>query len=140
MKLKLNFSTFLLATILALTQTACMFGGYSPVIDFIIPGSPTHAHESATFENRFRLREHTYSANFLMRSVNIQVILWIDKGTATYNLLDPNGEVRWQGEVTSGEHFNEARGFGAVTGEWTIQIDLNSASGRYDVYWFGNYE
>lgn len=72
-----------------------------------------------------------------MRSVNIQVILRIDEGSAQFNLIDPTGEGRWQGRISSGDISNESRVFGAVSGEWIFQIKHLDATGSYDVYWYG---
>jgi len=72
-----------------------------------------------------------------MKSVNIQVILRIDEGSAQFILIDPTGEVRWQGRISSGDISNESCGFGAVSGEWIFQIELLDATGSYDVYWYG---
>jgi hypothetical protein len=125
--------------ILLLTQLACLIGDLSPLMNFIFPGNPSHVHENAKFENHSGLRKFSFTSHPLMGSVNIQAILRIDEGSVVYTLIDPNGEVRWQGETTSGVQFNQAHGFGGISGEWIFQIELTDATGEYDIYWFGNY-
>jgi hypothetical protein len=126
----------LIATI-TLTQLSCALFGYSPLIDFFNPGYQSHSHESLNFEQEQRFNEHNFAVHTLMRSVNIQIILKINEGSASYKLVDPKDEIRWQGKLSSGEKFNQSRGFGAISGEWKFLIDLLDATGSYDVYWYG---
>ncbi|MBE0411158.1 MAG: hypothetical protein IBX69_15660 [Anaerolineales bacterium] len=102
--------------ILVLTQLACSIGDLSPLMNFIFPGNPSHVYENAKFENHSGFREFSFMSHPLMRSVNIQVIIHIQEGSVVYTLNDPNGEVRWQGETTSGLQFDQAHGFGGISG------------------------
>ena len=137
MKRRHIHAIFLFIGVLTMNQLACTLCGFTPIIDFLSPGHQAHSKDSSNFEHRYRLRQHTFAVHSLMRSVNIQVILRIDEGSAQFNLIDPTGEVHWQGRISSGDISNESRTFGVVSGEWTFQIELLDATGSYDVYWYG---
>jgi hypothetical protein len=137
MKLKRIHATLLFIGIFAITYLAFTLCGFTPFIDLLSPGYQAHSKNSSNFDHRYGLRQHTFAVHSLMTSVNIQVIFRIDEGSAVYSLIDPTGEVHWQGEIISGEKFNESRGFGAISGEWIFQIELLDATGSYNVYWYG---
>ncbi len=70
--------------------------------------------------------------------VDLRIKSDLRNGAMSWSLVDPAGSVRWEESLTGATIFSESRRFDAVTGEWSLQIDLAGASGSYDISWEAN--
>lgn len=54
-------------------------------------------------------------------------------GRFTWELIDPNGAVQWNGLVEAGQSYDKSRRLPLTFGTWTLKIDMQGASGSYRV-------
>ena len=58
-----------------------------------------------------------------------------DAGRVSWTLTDPQGRVAWQDSVQGDESAKRAAKLERIVGEWTIELELVDATGRYEVRW-----
>ena len=118
---------------LALVQVACA-------------QSVRHSNTNSESEHRSRSdftaetgsRTITLDVRPAMTSVELDVQVTLSGGSATLRLADPNGDVRWEEEIVAPASYTESRDFGAITGEWTLEVSLEDATGGYDIHLKGS--
>ena len=60
-----------------------------------------------------------------------------DAGRVSWTLTDPQGRVAWQDSVQGDENAKRAAKLERIVGEWTIELELVDATGRYEFRWEG---
>jgi hypothetical protein len=66
---------------------------------------------------------------------SLSLTLHVSEGSFVYTLVDPHGTVVWQGRVNAGESLNESRPLKPVRGKWVLTLDMENATGSYDIAW-----
>lgn len=69
--------------------------------------------------------------------VSVELDLRVERGTVAFRVRDPQGMVRWQGELTSGGSLTDRRELEPVVGNWRLDLQMVGATGRYEVQWRG---
>ena len=69
--------------------------------------------------------------------LRLSLDLRVERGTVAFHARDPQGVVRWQGELSSGGRLTDERELEPVVGSWRLDLQLVGASGRYEARWFG---
>lgn len=59
----------------------------------------------------------------------------VESGRIAWRLKDPNGEVRLTGQVTDGNGRGDSGRLEAIAGQWTLDIDMENATGNYKINW-----
>jgi hypothetical protein len=84
------------------------------------------------------VRVHTLDVRPAMEAVDLHVQASLKAGSMTWKVIDSDGVVRWEGEVSTSGSQDESRRFEPVAGVWKLEIALEGASGHYDVRWTGS--
>jgi hypothetical protein len=69
--------------------------------------------------------------------LSLSLDLRVERGTAAYRLRDPQGVVRWEGELTSGGRMTDRRELEPVVGNWRLDLQMVGATGEYEARWLG---
>jgi hypothetical protein len=69
--------------------------------------------------------------------LQLSLDLRVERGTVAFRARDPQGMVRWQGELTSGGRMTDQRELEPVVGNWRLDLQFVGATGRYEVSWLG---
>jgi hypothetical protein len=72
-----------------------------------------------------------------MRSNRLHMKAKLEAGNLDWKLIDPEGDIQWQGELTAPDKLNENRKLEVIPGEWRLEISLTNATGNYEVDWKG---
>ncbi len=56
-------------------------------------------------------------------------------GQIHWTVTDPQGVVRWDALALGGQHLDQTREMAPLAGTWTLRLDLQEASGYYDLRW-----
>ncbi len=62
--------------------------------------------------------------------MSLEIDLELEKGEVEFQLIDPNGKVRWEEKVNSSEDFEEKREFEKVVGKWELLFESIDESGE----------
>ena len=76
-------------------------------------------------------RQFTYVANMDAAVVRLHLELRVTKGTVAYELLDPTGAVRWEGQAEPGEDVLSLVDYASMPGRWTLRMAFDGAKGYY---------
>ena len=68
-------------------------------------------------------------------SMALDLRIDLQDGMADWSLVDPSGEVWWEGTVQAPDELDEVRRFELAAGEWVLEIALHDATGGYVVEW-----
>ena len=122
-----------------LLLAAC--AGAAPYRESLLAGTP---------EAENRVEPATFSVPAGATGVYLHVQAQLTAGALGFVLTDPAGEIRWQGRITPGEAlpdtgnatdaarrpgFDEERFFDPATGDWTLVVTLEAATGSYTLTW-----
>jgi hypothetical protein len=69
--------------------------------------------------------------------LQLSLDLRVERGTVAFRARDPQGVVRWQGELTSGGRMTDQRELEPVVGSWRLDLQFVGATGRYEASWLG---
>ncbi|UCC76034.1 MAG: hypothetical protein JSW37_11005 [Anaerolineales bacterium] len=67
-------------------------------------------------------------------SMSLRLVIQTQRGSLEYRLVDPDGQVRWQGQVYAVSS-HETRQFEPIVGEWRLEMHPQDLKGGYDVCW-----
>jgi len=76
-------------------------------------------------------RQFTYVADKDAAVVRLHLELRVTKGEVAYELVDPSGAVRWEGEAASGEDVLRLVDYASIPGRWTLRMAFDGAKGYY---------
>jgi hypothetical protein len=85
--------------------------------------------------NQAGLLRHPYELPKRAKHLTLSLMLRASEGSFVYTLTDPRGTVTWQGRVSAGQSCNETRPFTPVPGKWVLTLEMENATGSYDVAW-----
>lgn len=85
--------------------------------------------------NQAGLLRHPYELSKRAKHLTLSLTLRASEGAFVYTLSDPHGTTMWQGRVSAGQSLNEARPFKPVPGKWVLTLEMENATGSYDVAW-----
>ena len=55
--------------------------------------------------------------------MKLEIDLILTKGKVKFELKDPNGNIQWNGEVTSDKSLKETKDFDKISGKWTLTFE-----------------
>lgn len=70
-----------------------------------------------------------------VQHVQLALDVQADTGELVWTVLDPAGEVCWQGQLIAGEHVARTLDFPAQRGEWRLVFTLHDVTGHYEARW-----
>jgi hypothetical protein len=85
--------------------------------------------------DRTEIKSLTYEMRADMQKIEVRFEALIDNGSLAWKLTDPEGVLRWEGEITAGHCAKDDRTFDALDGEWTMDLNLNKFTGKCEVCW-----
>ncbi|WP_291582634.1 hypothetical protein [Clostridium sp. UBA6640] len=67
--------------------------------------------------------------------MKLEIDLTLTKGKVKFELKDPNGNIQWNGEVTSDKSLKETKDFDKISGKWTLTFENidNSGEGKLNL-------
>jgi hypothetical protein len=92
---------------------------------------------SAHFTDETETRSHALTVRESMQTMTIDLEATVSQGTATFWLLDPDGTLLWEQEVTPNKQLTANQAYTPSAGEWTLEVTLLDASGEYELVWRG---
>jgi hypothetical protein len=131
-----RFKRMLIIALLALIVVMLglvMLINYLPVA----PGTFEQMRANATLDASSTNERFTYDVTSRMVDTTLQITLVLDGGSASWTFTDPAGEVRWEGQLETGQRLEEARSFAPIAGLWTLVLNFQEASGEYTLDWHG---
>ncbi len=117
-----------LSLILLLTQLACGAAGSRNVSH-----NRSTGRSSAHFTRETESKGLTYEVREGMREAELRIDVALDEGNLQWELRDPEGTLRWEGET--GGRYEEMREFAPVPGTWTLEVSTQRATGEYEMHW-----
>jgi hypothetical protein len=115
---------------LALVQAAC------------VQTSGTRARSDSrsrsSFAGESEVRIDTLEVRPAMTRASLDVRTTLAEGSMTLALTDPQGTVQWEEEIVAPARYRESIKHELITGEWTLEITLEDATGSYDIKWEGS--
>ncbi|EJO5349155.1 hypothetical protein NRP93_003313 [Clostridium botulinum] len=120
MKKKLTF--LMVICILLLGMTGCIVRDQSSAHKTINEGSK--------FTDTYK-----YTVKDDFKGMKLKINLTLNKGQVSFKLKDPNGNVKWEGKVTSDKPMNETKEFDKIVGEWNLTFENvnNSGDGKLEL-------
>ncbi|HEX2165568.1 MAG TPA: hypothetical protein VHM02_16620 [Thermoanaerobaculia bacterium] len=101
-------------------------------------GKPTlELEERQTFRDASRTQTVEGFVPETTEELSLSLDLQVDAGTVAFRVRDPQGQVRWEGELTGGGSLTDRREFPPVAGPWRLDFQMVGADGRYEVRWLG---
>lgn len=115
--------------LLAAVATACLAAACSrPTLE---------QEETQTFRDANRTHAVEAYVPEGTEDLRVSLDLRVERGTAAFRVRDPQGVVRWEGELTSGGRFSDERELEPAVGHWRLDMQMVGATGRYEVRWLG---
>ncbi|MCX5646489.1 MAG: hypothetical protein NTZ17_17680 [Phycisphaerae bacterium] len=90
---------------------------------------------SRSVRNEAGIRRLPYELPKSAAHLSLSLTLRASEGSFVYTLVDPHGTVVWQGRVSAGQSCNETRPFTPVPGKWLLTLEMENATGSYDIAW-----
>jgi hypothetical protein len=103
------------------------------------PGCLFNGHSGRTHASRLDLESanhtdvYTHQLPDTAERFTLSIDIAVDAGAIGWTLTDPSGAVQWEGRMGAGEKVDQSRQFNLTAGEWTLAVELQSASGSYDI-------
>lgn len=69
--------------------------------------------------------------------LTLSLDLEVDRGAISFRVRDPQGMVRWEGELTGDGSMSDSRDLPPVVGAWRLDLQMVGATGRYEARWLG---
>jgi len=76
-------------------------------------------------------RQFTYVAGKDAAVVRLHLELRVQNGTVAYELVDPTGAIRWEGQSVPGEDVLSLVDYPSIPGRWTLRMAFDGARGYY---------
>ncbi|PKM49187.1 MAG: hypothetical protein CVV02_17120 [Firmicutes bacterium HGW-Firmicutes-7] len=73
---------------------------------------------------------YSYNVEDDFKGMKLKINLTLTKGKVSFELKDPNGDIKWSGDVNLDEPLNEVKSFDKITGEWTLTFENVDNSGE----------
>src|SRR5690554_6228145 len=67
------------------------------------------------------------------QTVNAQLDISLNEGSFTYELLDPTGEIRWEGEVSGKNKLSDMKVFDPIDGTWQLNAKAEDVTGEIEI-------
>ncbi len=78
---------------------------------------------------------YTYNVGRAAPAVWLRLRVEPASGQIHWTVTDPQGIVRWDALALGGQHLDQTRELAPMAGTWTLRLDLQEASGYYDLHW-----
>ena len=122
----------LFLAVLALIQAACAQSCASNT------RSRSNSHSRSSFADESEVRVERLDVRPAMVRTNLDVRVTLSEGSMTLVLTDPRGNVQWEEEIVAPARYNESFSHELISGEWTLEMTLQDATGSYDIQWEGS--
>ena len=127
MKLRTRLGTALLAMVVLVLVQACSQAGNR---------STASSTSNSDFAAETRLDTVEVEIKPAMRSNRLEIkTAHVDAGTLTLRLSTPEGEVQWEKTLTAPEAYKHTFDLDLTPGTWKLELQLENASGAYQVRW-----
>lgn len=90
---------------------------------------------SNSVRNQSGLLRHPYELSKKAKHLTLSLTLRASEGAFVYTVVDPRGAVAWQGQVGAGQSLSETRPLKPVLGRWVLTLEMENATGSYDIAW-----
>jgi hypothetical protein len=90
---------------------------------------------SRSIRNEAGMRRLPYELPKSAAHLSLSLTLRASEGSLVYTLVDPDGTVVWQGRVNASQSLNESRPLKPVPGKWLLTLEMENATGSYDIAW-----
>ncbi|MDX5297379.1 MAG: YpmS family protein, partial [Gammaproteobacteria bacterium] len=104
----------LLLALIVVMVGLIMLINYLPVS----PGTFDQSQASNTFDDMTNVERFVYEVDSRMVQITLQLDVTLARGAAAWTFTDPNGLVRWEGQLEPGQEISETRSFAPVAGQW----------------------
>jgi hypothetical protein len=115
---------------LALVQAACVQSSGTR--------SKSDSRSRSSFADETEVRIDTLEVRPAMTRASLDVGVTLSEGSMILVLTDPQGDVQWEEEIVAPARYRESVGHELLTGEWTLEITLDDATGSYVIEWEGS--
>lgn len=68
-----------------------------------------------------------------IQQIKAKMDIKINDGVIMYELLNPTGAVRWEGEVNNKKRLSEERNFSPVSGTWYFNVAAHNVTGEFEI-------
>ena len=127
-----KYMLVLFVAVLLLAQIACSLGRGVPGKRFT---NQTTSRSSSHFTDKTEVVEIVDEVNEGMRYINLDMDFDLKTGSISWKLIDPKEAIRLEGEAVAGEQIREQHNFDVIPGEWKLVLDIQEASGGYEINW-----
>jgi hypothetical protein len=90
---------------------------------------------SNSVRNQSGLLRYPYELSRKAKDLTLSLTLHASEGAFVYTVVDPRGAVAWQGRVATGQSLNETRPLKPMRGRWALTLEMENATGSYDIAW-----
>jgi len=101
--------------------------------------SGTHSAASSTSRSNFiaktRIEVDELEVKPVMSSNILKIKTRLDAGQLTFRLFKPAGDVQWEKTLTTRANYQQTFNLDVTPGTWKLEIELENASGNYDIQW-----
>ena len=127
MERKINLSLVLLIMLALPLISACAVAGTRST-------SASTSRSDFVAETQVKVHELEIKPAMSYHTLEIKTMN-LDDGQLTFRLLTPDGNVRWKESFTAPAHYQKTLDLDMARGTWKLEIDLQSATGNYDIQW-----
>lgn len=96
-------------------------------------GQPNGGHEN--IEEASGQDKYLYGLNETTNHFSLQIDYTVEKGIVSWQVLNPQDEVVWEGQAAAGEQQVEIQELPMEVGTWTLVVDLENVTGGYTYEW-----
>ena len=123
--------------VLVLLQTACLCANLRPGRSGPLLGNSSRSTSNwtGTFSRESEVKTSTIDVKPDMTDMTLDADIKLDGGTITLVLTDPEENVLLEKRISGPTHHDEVYSFEPVTGEWTLEMTFEDATGNYRVKW-----
>ena len=99
----------------------------------------THSAANSTSRSNFiaktRIEVDELEVKPVMSSNILKIKTRLDAGQLTLRLFKPAGDVQWEKTLTTHADYQQTFNLDVTPGTWKLEIELENASGNYDIQW-----
>ena len=110
-------------------------------LTFVPACSSTGTHSAATgtsrshFTAKTRIEVGELEVKPVMSSNILKIKTRLDAGQLTLRLFKPAGDVQWEKTLATRANYQQTFSLDVTPGTWKLEIELENASGNYDIQW-----
>jgi len=121
----------LVTLIIIATQTGCRAAQAQEPVEQSFAGN-----SSAHIADKTDVHTCVYQVRPEMTDIKLKMNVRLTNGVMAWVLLDPSGQVRWNGKAPGWRRIAKSRRFEPMEGEWKLKLAMADASGEYEALWY----